>query len=115
MGMAISGGPEEAPSVVSGTFTTAGQSAGIMMLGEFNASVNTASSFTGSVTLQRSFDGGTTWNNCSVDGTGTAATFTAPATVIVKEPEPCVYYRWNCTACTSGAIAYRLSGGQRVT
>lgn len=113
MGLNAVGGEEMAPDVVTGTFGATGQSAGHMFLGYFNASL--FGTFVGTVQLQRTFDAGTNWLPCGEDAAGTAATYTAPVSVEVYEPEPGVFYRWACTAYTSGTVSYRLSGGPKLT
>jgi len=104
--------PDTYKSLVSGTFGATGQSGSFVSdannnLGTFNVAV--WGTFSGSVTLERSFDGGTTWITCGKDSSGTAATYTAPASLTVSEPEQNVLYRLNCTAYVSGTINYRIS------
>lgn len=74
---------------------------------QFN--VTLAGPFTATAVIQRSIDNGATWLSASVDGLGTPASFTAPATVVVNEPEAGVLYRVACTAFTSGSIAVTFS------
>lgn len=65
--------------------------------------------FVATVKVQRSFDDGSTWVDCSRDSAGTTASYTAPASLLVEEPEAGVLYRLNCSAYTSGTINYRIS------
>ena len=65
--------------------------------------------FVATVTLDRSFDNGVTWIVCSSDGAGSAASFTAPISVVAEEPEAGVIYSFNCSAFTSGTATYRMS------
>jgi hypothetical protein len=85
--------------VLTGTFGGTSQSAGIELTGPFNVSI--AGFGTATVNLQRSFDNGTTWM--------TVETYTANAQRVGDEPEAGVFYRVDCSAYTSGTIAYRLS------
>ena len=97
---------------VTGTFTATGQSASFQPTirdrswGQMNVSVS--GTFVGTVQLERSFDG-TNWFVCSSDSAGTAASWTAPFSVIAEENERGVIYRLNCTAHTSGTVTYRIS------
>jgi hypothetical protein len=84
---------------VSGQFTGTGASASVALYGKFNVSVQGFG--TATVALQRSFDNGSTWN--------TVESYTAPTDKVGEEPEAGILYRLNCTAYTSGTIAYRLS------
>jgi hypothetical protein len=86
----------------TGTFTGTGQSAafsglapavGSQALGKFNLSL--WGTFSATVVLQRSFDG-STWLNCAKPDL-TDASFTAPISLVVEEPEPGASYRLNCT------------------
>lgn len=89
---------------VSGSFTGSGQvSDWFQTAGGFNLSLSGFG--TATVKLQRSFDEGDT----AVD----VETFTASAERRVDDPEPGVWYRFNCSSHSSGTISYRLSGGAR--
>lgn len=98
---------------VTGTFTATGQSGSFkpvmrtMAWGTFN--VSASGTFVATVQLERSFDGGSNWFVCSSDASGTAASWTAPFSVIAEEPTPGVIYRLNCTAYMSGTVTYRIS------
>lgn len=99
---------------VTGTFTETGQSASfiptIAARSTTNAfNVSASGTFVATVQLERSFDNGTSWFVCSSDASGTAASWTAPFSVIAEEPTPGVLYRLNCTAYTSGTVTYRIS------
>lgn len=113
MGLNAPSGEELASDVVAGNFTATGQSTARVFQGPFNFSL--WGTFVGTVQLERSFDGGTTFLPCAQDVTGTTAAYTAPCSIVNNEPESGVYYRFNCTAFTSGTINYRLSGGLRLT
>lgn len=89
----------DASKVLAGSFTATGQSASLDINGAFNISLSGFG--VGTVALERSFDNGTSW--VSVES------FTADAEKIGEEPEEGVRYRFNCSAYTSGTIAYRLS------
>jgi hypothetical protein len=65
--------------------------------------------FTGVVAVERSFDRGASWVGCSRDGAGTPATYSAPVSLVLEEPEAGVLYRLNCTALSAGTVSYRLS------
>lgn len=84
---------------VTGSFTATGQSSQIGLRGNFNISLSGFG--TATVALQRSFDDGSSWK--------TVEEFTADAEQYGFEPEAGVVYRFNCSAYTSGTIAYRLS------
>lgn len=87
---------------VSGTFTAADQTSGdFVTRGGFNISLSGFG--TATVTLQRSFDKGSTYVDVEA--------FTGSAERRVDDPESGVWYRFYCTAHSSGTIAYRLSGG----
>jgi hypothetical protein len=96
-------------TAVTGTFTATGQSATFVapsaLSGEFNVSLS--GTWVGTVKLERSFDNASTWIVVSKPDL-TDASFTAHASFSVKEPEPGVRYRLNCTAYTSGTVTYRL-------
>lgn len=103
--------------ILSGTFTTTGQSANGIVIGTFNAalwgtplgSAGETGTFSATVGIERSLDNGTTWVTVATDGTGTLASYTAPVSLTGFEPEDGVLYRFNCTTYTSGTINYRLS------
>jgi len=98
---------------VTGTFTATGQSATFQPIirerswGQMN--VSASGTFVATVQLERSFDSGSTWFVCSADGYGTAAAYTAPFSVVAEENVNGTIYRLNCTAYTSGTVAYRIS------
>jgi hypothetical protein len=98
---------DEAVEVLSGSFAATGTSAARALWNAFN--IVLWGTFVGTVNVERSFDGGTTFVPVARDTTGTAMSFTAPASLAVSEPERGVLYRLNCTAWTSGSISYRLS------
>jgi len=99
----------------TGSFTATGQSESFrpdlrsthMPGATFNLSI--WGTFTGTIELERSFDDGSTWLKCSRDSAGTAASFTAAASVVVEEPEAGVLYRLNATALSVGTANYRMS------
>jgi hypothetical protein len=85
--------------VMTGTFGATGQSAAIELTGPFNVSVSGFG--TATVALQRSFDNGITWLNVESYNSNTER--------VGDEPEAGVFYRFSCSAYTSGTLAYRLS------
>ncbi len=120
MGLNAVGGMELAPNVLSGTITgtassTASNTSFIQMQGIFNAVLS--GTWTGAtMELQKSFDGGATFLPATLNGAGAAADYTANAAIVVYEPEPGVYYRWQPTvALATGTVAWRISGGKKVT
>lgn len=119
MGQNAIGGMELAPSVASGSLTSAAGTASnttvLMILGVFNATI--AGTWTGAtMQLQKSFDGGSSYVPATKDASGTSATYTSNVSVVVYEPEPGVYYRWQPTvAISTGTLNWRISGGDRVT
>ena len=104
-----------AATTIAGTFSATGQSGSFKPTvgyrdsspGAFNVSVS--GTFVATIRLERSFDSGSNWLICSSDSAGTAASWTAPFSVVAEEPEPGVLYRLACTAYTSGTITYRIS------
>lgn len=120
MGLNASGGMELAADVLTGTITgtassTASNTSFRLMFGRFNAAIS--GTWAGAtMELQKSFDGGVTFVPAVIDASGTAADYTANAAVVVDEPEPGIFYRWQPTvALSSGTVAWRLSGGARIT
>jgi hypothetical protein len=93
----------------SGNLTSAVAAAGFNMQGAFEARLS--GTFSATVELQRSFDDGVTYQTVSRDSSGNAASFTAPADLVIDEPASGVKYRWNCTAYTSGNAAWTLAQG----
>lgn len=92
----------------SGISPVTGQFTGVQNGGSFGPipgrgfNVTVTGAFTGSIQPQRSFDDGATWLDIYDP-------ITAPATMILKEPEANVLYRLNCTALSAGTPNYRLS------
>lgn len=82
----------------SGTFSGTGQSSSSGLFGYFNLSLSGFG--TATVQLQRSYDQGVTWK--------TRTSYTADTEAVIQEPEYGVLYRLNCSAYTSGTIAYRV-------
>lgn len=81
------------------TFTATGQSTSfIIWKSPYNVSIS--GTFVGTVALERSFDQGATWVHVK--------DWETPAEKIGDEAEPGTYYRFNCTAFTSGSIISRL-------
>lgn len=101
------------PAPVTGTFGATGQSGSFAPSlrsrdsVQFNVSVS--GDMVGTIKIERSFDNGANWFVCSSDGAGTAASYTAPFSVVVEENEQKTLYRLNCTAYTSGTGTYRIS------
>ena len=106
---------DQADAVVSGAFSTTGQSSSLLIWGPFNILIygdtGPNGSWTGTVRLERTFDGGTTWVVCGIGGDGTQAVWSTgtDVSVVAGEPEKGVAYRLNCTAFTAGPINYRMS------
>ena len=98
---------------VTGAFAGTGQSEGFAPDSRpgaprrFNLSL--WGTFSGTVQVERSFDRGASWLACSRDGAGTPASYSAPVSLVMEEPEAGVLYRLNCTALSSGTVNYRLS------
>ncbi|HEX9446804.1 MAG TPA: hypothetical protein VF920_02455 [Dongiaceae bacterium] len=107
MGKRSSIANDEAVEVQTGSFSATGTSTARAIWSDFNIAL--WGTFVGTVAVERSFDGGTTFLPVARDTSGTAATFTAPTSLSISEPERGVLYRLNCTAYTSGTINYRLS------
>lgn len=94
-------------ALVAGSFSGTGTSAAVAVTGRFN--INLSGFGTATVKVQRSFDSGSTWHVASRDAAGNEAAYTANASLVADEPEAGVLYRLNCTAHSSGTIAYRIS------
>jgi hypothetical protein len=93
--------------MIAGSFAGTGPSAAIAVSGRFNITLGGFGSAT--VKVERSFDGGSNWHVASRDAAGNEAAYTANASLVADEPERGVLYRLNCTAFSSGPIAYRIS------
>lgn len=94
---------------VSGTISAAGRSASTFVAAGAGRSFNlglVSTSFVGTVQIERSFDNGATWQPCTRDGA--TVTFTGAASEVLVEPEQGVLYAVNCTAYTSGSLAFRF-------
>ena len=113
MGKLSTNSSDLAPTVVTGTLNAVANGNSGAFLGAFNLAL--WGTFVATLALQVSFDGGTTWIAKVSEQTGQPITFTVPAAMQIVEPEPGVLYRVACTAYTSGAVGYRLSGGPRLT
>lgn len=85
---------------LTGSFTGTGTSASIGVSNR-KITVRLSGFGTGTVKTQRSFDGGTTWEDVK--------SYTADAVEVVEEPGVDVLWRFNCSAHSSGTLAYRLS------
>jgi hypothetical protein len=86
---------------ISGTLTSVSTSASVALYGDYTVSLSGFG--TGTVVLQRSFDQGVTWKDVE--------SFTANVEKNGSEPLSQVLYRLNCTAYTSGTLAYTLGNG----
>lgn len=105
-------GPQWEPANVTNiaaTFGATGQSASFRPAAGRPFNVSIWGTFVATVQLERSFDDGSTWVVCSRDSAGTNASYTAPASLLIEEPEAGVLYRLNCAAYTSGTVSYRIS------
>jgi hypothetical protein len=95
-------------NAVTGTFAGTGVGPSINLRGGFNTALWGA--FVGTVVLEQSYDNGANWLPVSIDGTGTANSYTGPHNIAWVQPERDVLTRFHCTAFTSGPINYRISG-----
>ena len=90
---------------------SASNSTPVTVNGPFNLTITGV--FVGTLTLQRRFFtpgvGWGTFVNVSRDITGTAATFTAPASLVISEPEVGVQYQVAMAPYTSGTATVRIS------
>lgn len=95
---------------ISGTFVATGQSASVVLKGDFNLTLQGGR---GTVKLEKSYDNGTTWFDVSKDADGTPASYSLivgqEIALTGHEPESDVLYRVNCTDYISDTIVYRLS------
>jgi hypothetical protein len=103
------GSEDSGKTPVAAAFTSTGQSSAFEPHAGRPFNVSVWGTFVGTIDLERSFDDGSTWLKCSRDSAGTAASFTAAASVVVEEPEAGVLYRLNATALSSGTANYRIS------
>lgn len=95
---------------IEGTLEAVGMSQYDVFDGKFNVTIgDDDTEFTGSVKIIKSYNAGTTWHTCSRDSAGTPAVFTAPATVLLEEPEAGVLYAVEVTALSDGEVYYRIS------
>lgn len=95
-------------NAVIGTFTGTGPSAAITLRGGFNTALWGV--FVGTMVLEQSYDQGANWLPVSIDGTGTANSYTGPHNIAWVQPERDVQTRFRCSAFTSGTVNYRISG-----
>lgn len=97
-------------ALVSGIFTSTGQSDWVVIKGPFNISIQGGR---GTVKLEKSYDGGATAFDVSKNADGDVASWVLTdgqeVTPQGEEPENGVSYRLNCTSYTSGNIPYRIS------
>lgn len=99
-----------APSLITGSFTTSGQtSTPTAFSGLF--SVFLGGTFSATVLLERSPDSGANYYPCSLDSTGTQATWTAPMSVDAEAVNFTTLYRLRCTVHASGTVVYALLQG----
>ncbi|MFG1388793.1 hypothetical protein [Xanthobacter versatilis] len=92
---------------VTGSFTSATNSAAFIPLAGRPFNVSVYGTFVGTVQLKRSFDG-STWLPLTAAGV-TLYSWSAPASEPAEEAEFGVSYRLECTAYSSGTINYRIS------
>jgi len=84
---------------LSKTFTATGTSDTFPIYkSPYNLSIS--GTFVATIRLERSFDDGATWV--------LVKEFTTEAEKIGDEPEPGLFYRFNCTSFTSGSAKCRL-------
>lgn len=102
--------PEEASSIITGSFSATGSSPGAAF---FKGGINIAlwGTFVATVQVERSFDGGANFMPVERDTNGTNLTFSSPDSVIAEEVESAVIWRLTCTNYTSGQVNYRVSQG----
>lgn len=105
--MGIQNGVDTAARQSGGAISSVAAGPGQPAQGPFNVSV--WGTFVATWSIERSFDGGTTWLNVSLNGSGSANSFTAGTTLTFSEPESGVQYRVHVTAWTSGTVNWRIS------
>ena len=91
---------------VNGTFTATGATAPIGLGGDFTVALKDFG--TATVTLERSFDDGASWFIVDTFTTDVNNNGVASGRSIGQNGQN--IYRLNCTAYTSGTIAYYLGG-----
>lgn len=102
---------------VTGSFTATGQSASFApKVGERSTTpgmfnIGLSGTAVATVQLEKSFDNGTTWHLIYAGGSQLKVwTYNSiNLAEVQQEVEQGVLYRLNCTAYTSGTLAYRLS------
>ena len=108
--MAVVAGVEQSSngSVVTGTLGGTGGGTALRALPGAPVSVTLSGAWAGTVVIERSYDGGTTFVAISMPA---PLSYTANVSIDVQNAsqEIGVLYRVNCTAYTSGTVAYRLS------
>ncbi len=95
---------------VTGSFTATGQSASWVPAAGQGFNIHITGTFVGTVQLERRLNG--VWAPLTFSAGGNTTQmeqFAAPASDIWIEPSYGVSYRLNCTAYTSGTIAYQVS------
>jgi hypothetical protein len=108
MGKATSTAPDTAVALATAALTALNQTTPVCIpRGPFNIAI--WGTFTATVVVEVSFDGGTTWIPLLWDPVPTALSFTAPASLVLVQPEQDVQVRLRCSAYTSGAINARVS------
>lgn len=92
-------------------FTGTGQSNQWLVAGKATVIIASKSDGgVGTVKIERSFDGGTTWTTLSKNADGDDASYAVSGNSdvgfsgVLEEPLSNVYYRFNCTAHTSGTV-----------
>ena len=96
-----------ARGLVAGSFSATGASAGIIARGGLNITIS--GTFGATVKPRRSFDGGVTWHFVTTPDGFSDRSHTGPVSYWVYEFEDGVLYSLECTAYSSGPVAYRLS------
>ncbi len=109
MGIPSGGSVDKAHYVAADTFGDTGEGAWLEAVSGRLVNISLWGTFSATVTLERSFDGGTTAVPVSSDTIGTASSYTAPASIQIRDDEPGVVYRLNCTAYVSGTVSWRIS------
>jgi len=109
--MPIEGGRGAGYVIGTGSFSATSNGLGVQLVrrGDFNVSlwVAPANTFGGTVVVERSFDGGGTWLPFT-DIDGLAISWGAGVSTILTEPQEGVYWRFRCSAFSSGPINWMI-------
>jgi hypothetical protein len=94
--------------IVSGSLSATGAVGPYRSFGSRPFNIFITGTFVATVEIQRSADQGATWTTFYPPDLGGTAIFNAPATFVIREPDPAVLYQAAVTGYTSGTVNARL-------